>query len=103
MTGEPPVPHVHPPAHDVDPLIGAWSYEADYLRDVRHRPVTVLETAFLRAQRTGRAEGIERQRRRLKHWTLNALVRLRSAPPLRQLARAIPLRWQTRVKSWLRA
>lgn len=33
---------------------------------------------------------------------LAALVRLRSMPVLAGVARAIPLRWQTRVKSWLR-
>ena len=33
---------------------------------------------------------------------LHALVRLRALPVLAPLARAIPLRWQTRVKSWLR-
>ncbi len=33
---------------------------------------------------------------------LSALVRLRSMPVLSGVARAIPLRWQTRVKSWLR-
>jgi len=65
--------------------------------------MTVLDAAFLRSQRTGRAEGLERQRQRLKHGALNVLVRLRSAPVLRQVARAIPLRWQTRVKTWLRA
>jgi GT2 family glycosyltransferase/2-polyprenyl-3-methyl-5-hydroxy-6-metoxy-1,4-benzoquinol methylase/glycosyltransferase involved in cell wall biosynthesis len=103
VTGEPPMPYLHAPAHDVDPLIGAWSYEADYLREVQARPMTVLDAAFLRSQRTGRAEGLERQRQRLKHGALNVLVRLRSAPVLRQVARAIPLRWQTRVKTWLRA
>jgi GT2 family glycosyltransferase/2-polyprenyl-3-methyl-5-hydroxy-6-metoxy-1,4-benzoquinol methylase/glycosyltransferase involved in cell wall biosynthesis len=33
---------------------------------------------------------------------LHALVRLRALPVLAPLARAIPLRWQTRVKNWLR-
>ncbi|MBY4595859.1 methyltransferase domain-containing protein [bacterium BD-1] len=33
---------------------------------------------------------------------LSVLVRLRSMPVLAGVARAIPLRWQTRVKSWLR-
>jgi glycosyltransferase involved in cell wall biosynthesis len=103
LTGQSPMPQFSVPANDVDALIGAWSYEADYLRDVQPRPTSELDRGFLRSQRPGRAEGVERQRRRLKHWTLNALVRLRSAPVLRQLARSIPLRWQTRVKSWLRA
>ncbi|MBH1964525.1 MAG: methyltransferase domain-containing protein [Comamonadaceae bacterium] len=33
---------------------------------------------------------------------LSLLVRLRSTPVLSGVARAIPLRWQTRVKSWLK-
>ena len=33
---------------------------------------------------------------------LSVLVRLRSLPVLSGVARAIPLRWQTRVKSWLK-
>ncbi len=33
---------------------------------------------------------------------LTLLVRLRSLPVLSRVARAIPLRWQTRVKSWLK-
>lgn len=37
----------------------------------------------------------------MRRGVLMGLVRLRSAPGLRSLARAIPLRWQTRVKSWL--
>ena len=38
-----------------------------------------------------------------KQKLLSTLVRLRSAPGLRSVARAIPLRWQTRVKNWLSA
>ena len=34
-------------------------------------------------------------------WLLRALVWLRARPWLADVARAIPLRWQTRVKSWL--
>ncbi|MEO7391141.1 MAG: glycosyltransferase, partial [Ramlibacter sp.] len=87
-----------------DASIGSWSYDSDYLRNVKspEAPAT-LDPDFLKTHGHSRAVGAQAQRRMLQQWTLNALVRLRSAPALRQLARAIPLRWQTRVKSWLRA
>ena len=88
----------------VDTLIGSWSYDTDYLHQVLPASTPVaLDPGLLAAQAPGRSQGVERQRRRLKEWTLSALVRLRSAPPFRRVARALPLRWQTRVKSWLRA
>lgn len=37
----------------------------------------------------------------IRRTALMALVRLRSAPGLRNVAQAIPLRWQTRLKNWL--
>jgi hypothetical protein len=37
-----------------------------------------------------------------KSRTLDTLVKLRALPLLGPLVRAIPLRWQTRVKNWLR-
>lgn len=43
----------------------------------------------------------ERATLALRHKMLFVLLRLRSAPGLRQAARWVPLRWQTRVKSWL--
>lgn len=103
-TATPPRPTWFAADAKVDPLIGAWSYDADYLRDVDPSPhVEVLDDAFLDAHQPGRGSGLEGQRQRLKQGTLDLLVRLRSAPALRGVARAIPLRWQTQVKNWLRA
>jgi hypothetical protein len=105
LTGESPKPHweVAPVAQDV--LMGGWSYDRDYLRDVTVRPLPAEapDGAFLLAHRAGGGVGLDRHRRRLKQLALTAIVRLRATPPLRGVARAIPLRWQTRVKSWLRA
>ena len=58
---------------------------------------------FLAAHRPGRAEGLRATQQVVKRGLLQTIVRLRSAPGLRRVARAIPLRWQTRVKTWLRA
>ncbi len=68
----PPVPH----------HVGDAGWLAHYLPGMHRTPV---EDASLRARRVA----------------LHVLLRLRSAPGLRSLSRAIPLRWQTRLKSWL--
>jgi hypothetical protein len=102
-TAQSPAPHWEVAVADVDARIGSWSYDSDYLdRVTRSKTQVELDPETLAALGPAR-QGVARQHRRLKHWALNALVSLRSAPPLRQVARAIPLRWQTRVKSWLRA
>lgn len=86
-----------------DALIGGWTYD-DYLHHVRPSDAAQEMTPqFLAGLSTGEGHGIVRQQRRLKRWALAALVRLRVAPPLRRVAKALPLRLQTRVKSWLRA
>ena len=86
-----------------DALIGAWTYD-DYLRNVPPAAAAqALTPQFLAGLSASEGHGIVRQQRRLKRWALAALVSLRVAPPLRLVARALPLRLQTRVKSWLRA
>lgn len=84
----------------------SWSYERDYLANL---PVAPLPQA---GQTTPMADLMVRQEKHSagtiqrphpKQKLLSTLVRLRSAPVLRSVARAIPLRWQTRVKNWLRA
>ena len=104
------VPALSPPPHwqvtdaTTDVQIGPWSYEDDYLRHIGPAaPAVPLSRALLDAQSMRQGQGVQRQRRRLKGWALSALVRLRAAPLLRQVAKALPLQLQTRVKSWLRA
>jgi GT2 family glycosyltransferase/2-polyprenyl-3-methyl-5-hydroxy-6-metoxy-1,4-benzoquinol methylase/glycosyltransferase involved in cell wall biosynthesis len=104
------MPAVSPPPQwpvsdaSADARIHAWSYEDDYLRHVMPAaPALALSREFLAAHGSGRGQGLEQQRRRLRRVALAALVRLRAAPPLRLVARALPLRLQTRVKTWLRA
>jgi hypothetical protein len=80
-----------------------WSYERDYLAGVRlpDRAVT-LSPELLAAHRLDRTLGAEALRQGIKQTLLMGVLRLRSTPIFSRLARAIPLRWQTRVKTWLR-
>jgi O-antigen biosynthesis protein len=80
-----------------------WDYHRDYLLRVVAMPGTGnLNDEFLRTHQSisdpGLAGAVQGAKRRL----LPALQRLRSSPWLGPVARAIPLRWQTRMKSWLR-
>ena len=85
-------------------LIRPWSYTRDYLRDVASpQPGALPSLAMLAAHRPDRDTGGLVSPQRVKSGLLLALVRLRSAPGLRRVSRAIPLRWQTRIKTWLRA
>lgn len=110
MKGLPPLPHLSIAQGAADGDMGGWSYDSDYLSGVRPHGDTAdvsvsdrLGRPFLEAHRPGGGKGLERQRRLLKQGALTALVRLRALPGLRALSRSIPLRWQTRIKSWLRA
>lgn len=105
IKGVPPAIFVAIASAATDSRISGWSYDRDYLANVRQADdvPALLPAAFLLAHRPGGGQGLERQRRRLKKGMLSALVRLRAWPPVQGMARAIPLRWQTRVKSWLRA
>jgi O-antigen biosynthesis protein len=105
MVGQSPSPQWRVPSGAHEALIGSWSYEQDYLLHVQAAAVDsdALSPAFLGMHGTRHAQGAERQRRRLKGWALSALVRLRAAPPLSRVAKALPHGLQTRVKSWLRA
>lgn len=94
----------------LDAVVGAWDYRVDYLAAIAAQPqpeaalaVSTITPSFLAAHQVDRPDlqsqaGIHARRR-----LLSTLIRLRSTPGLRDVARAIPLRWQTRVKSWLNA
>ena len=79
-------------------------YAGEYLADIPAvKPGTdalthIAKTIATRTEaHAARGSASSRARSRL----LSALVRLRALPWLSGLARAIPLRWQTRVKNWL--
>lgn len=95
---------IHPlnPA-PADEHIGSWTYEGDYLRGVSGLAGTPpLADEFLLAHHAQADPGLAGAMQGVKRGLLPLLVRLRSTPGLRRVARAIPLRLQTRVKSWLR-
>jgi hypothetical protein len=84
----------------------SWSYERDYLANLPVAPLPQADQTTPMADLMVRQEKHSAgtiQRPHPKQKLLSTLVRLRSAPVLRSVARAIPLRWQTRVKNWLRA
>ncbi|RYX89129.1 MAG: glycosyltransferase [Comamonadaceae bacterium] len=81
-----------------------WRYGTDYLHGIR-RPANSLQplTAdFLTRHNFESAIG-GNHGHRMRRFALTALIWLRSTAVLRNVSRAIPLRWQTRVKSWLRS
>ena len=103
-TGQSPAPvfrvlpsdgHVPPP---VDPR--AW-YAADYLQGLPTAPAgtTAPDRATLAAHLPAPGAGTLAAGARGR--ALRGLARLRAMPLLASVARAIPARWQTRVKSWL--
>ncbi len=103
-TGTPPARVLPPVSDGADVLVRAWSYADDYLGDTpAPSPIAPVSMAFLAAHRPGREEGLRASQQMVKRGLLQTIVRLRSAPGLRGVARAIPLRWQTRIKTWLRA
>jgi O-antigen biosynthesis protein len=103
VAGKKPIPVLPIAVSSADEHMVDWDYHRDYLFGVVPLPSAGdLNDDFLRAHQStgdpGLAGAVQGAKRRL----LPALVRLRSSPWLRPVARAIPLRWQTRVKSWLR-
>lgn len=97
LTGQPPAPLDSP----VDcALPGPIFYKDTYLEGLE--PTVQLETgvfspAFLKAHSQPPSHAIAVARSGI----LALLVRLRSLPLLRGIARHIPQHWQTRVKNWL--
>ena len=105
-TGIAPPPAMAPAGVVSDVLLRDWSYPRDYLADVAQpaapaAPVTPDRLAAYRHDRPDPNALVSP--RALKRHMLSTLVRLRAAPGLRRVSRSIPLRWQTRLKTWLRA
>ena len=102
VTGTPPEPAPLLNSDPMDPMIGDWSYETQYLENLRAAdpsaapltPEFLVEHLADRPLAGGLSEGV-------RHHALRAVLRLRSAPGLRGLARRVPAAWQQRVKSWL--
>ncbi|MFN7042966.1 MAG: methyltransferase domain-containing protein [Acidovorax temperans] len=87
-----------PPAQP-EPETPPWNYRSDYLKDLPQaqawelHPLTAAALTSFQPLPTS-AEGA-------RSGALGALVYLRSLPVLQSVARAIPVQWQRRVKTWL--
>lgn len=78
-----------------------WTYQHHYLDGVpgdAGRSPPPLDTGILSAHRQRAANPLGG-----KSLLLTGILRLRSHPLLRGLARRVPQHWQTRIKNWLRA
>ena len=83
----------------------SWDYSQHYLPQAgtpHGSHATPPSADWLHAHRPGQVPpGLQALGSGVRRQTLSVLLRLRSAPLLRGMAQAIPLRWQTRLKSWL--
>ena len=97
------------PTHRLQPAIDElrvrpWSYERDYLAQIGPpTPGATLDPALLATHGVDRAQGLDALSQGFKGSLLRAVLRLRSSSAFSGVTRAIPLRWQTRFKSWLQA
>ena len=103
-TGQSPAPQIpvaRSDAHFAEPQRSRDWYATDYLAGLpAHAPAGGgPERAMLAEHLPAPEESLATGARGA---ALSALVRLRALPVLAPIARRIPLRWQTRVKTWLR-
>ncbi len=106
VTGTSPSPYWAVAPHPgTEALIQDWDYARDYLTHLDRLPPTPptepLTREFIAAHQPDRTDLPGQTGLHARRGLLRMLVRLRSAPGLRGVARAIPLRVQTRIKSWL--
>lgn len=81
---------------------GPWHYETHYLQGIVKLPVWGSITDDFLAQHQPHRDAVGSGAvQSVKSELLPLVIRLRSAPVFSQVARRVPLRWQTRVKSWL--
>ena len=94
-TGQPPQPLARVAVNPTSD----WHYNHNYLQGLPDHPAGMpLSHDFLRAHRPVNANTAG-----ARSLLLSGVIRLRSHPLLRGVARRIPQHWQTRVKNWLRA
>ena len=80
--------------------VPSWDYRSDYLNGIAPAKSAYIAPPDAAALANYRAKLTSAQGAR--SGVLSALVYLRSSPALRGVARAIPARWQRRIKNWLR-
>lgn len=101
IAATPPPPISEP--DDGGEVGGDWHYDHDYLEGITPRTAVaeLPSPAQLWSLRPGRYLGRAAIRHSARQAALRSLIRLRSAPIMRGIARRIPLRVQSRIKSWL--
>jgi O-antigen biosynthesis protein len=88
-----------PPAAAAGPV---FCYRTDYLAGLAPQStVPGIPGTLLARHAFDQRQGVDAAQAEIKRFTLGMLVRLRNARLLSSLARRIPLRWQTRLKTWL--
>lgn len=106
----PTAPQVHAPKWSTQQLPSRretpWDYRLHYLPKPKALPDSDaiwrhFSDDFFDRHRPENTAPKSHPKHQLKKWALHTVVRLRSAPALRSVARRIPSRWQTRLKSWL--
>lgn len=79
-----------------------FHYRRDYVAGLCCRTgAKEISAGQLQRYAYGRLDGMGAAQAELKRQTLATLVKLRNSRMLRGVARHIPLRWQTRLKTWL--
>jgi glycosyltransferase involved in cell wall biosynthesis len=102
LTGH--APEVLPATHlnPTDETHRPWQYETHYLQGIVKLPGGgTITDDFLAQHQPNRDADHSGAVQSVKSGLLPLVIRLRSAPVFSQVARRVPLRWQTRVKSWL--
>lgn len=104
MSGKPPLVPLPLAPIPEDALVQAWSYHRDYQIGIQTRDASAALTAdFLLSHLYKTGSRTEDTRHTLKRLALRGLVRLRSIHGMRSIAQNIPMRWQAKVKNWLRS
>lgn len=104
MSGKPPLAPLPLAPIPEDALVQAWSYQRDYQIGIQTRGASTALTAdFLLSHLYKTGSRIDDTRHTLKRLALRGLVRLRSIHGMRSIAQNIPMRWQAKVKNWLRS
>ena len=111
LVGDKPAPQCRQYAPLWQSAMPQWDYSNEYLRTSISSPKpsksiteekSHLDAVSLAAFLPGRNHTQPQQATlALRRTLLTIVIRLRSSPGLRQAARWVPLRWQTRVKNWL--
>ncbi|MDD2545132.1 MAG: methyltransferase domain-containing protein [Burkholderiaceae bacterium] len=92
-----PTPPQTAPGTPEDARIGPWNYAQDYAHGLHALPTANAPRALELAAWIPAPQPSASRRQGL----VSLLVRLRSAPGLRTVARSIPAHWQRQVKNWL--